>query len=278
MPAPLHEIPSGDTRATLVGFLDSGIGGLTVWREAVRLLPSLSTHYLADNFHCPYGSRPAADVRDIVVEAVDGLLAAGCTAVVLACNTATAAAVATVRRLHPDIPVIGMEPAVKPAAAETRTGVVGVLATGGTLNGRLFHDTSARFAGNVRLVVEDAGDLVPFIERGDTGSGELLVALERHLKPMLDAGADRIVLGCTHFPFLASAIRAMAGPSVVLVDPAPAVARQLARRIGPVPSGSPVVAPRRTFASTGAPIDFAASLRLLPETPARGTSRGMQFG
>ena len=260
MPVPVSETPSGDRRTPLVGFLDSGIGGLTVWREAVRLLPSLSTHYLADNLHCPYGSRPADEVRGLVVDAVDGLLSLGCTAIVLACNTATAAAVATLRRIHPDIPVVGMEPAVKPAAAETRTGVVGVLATGGTLRGRLFHDTSERYAGNVRLVIEDAGDLVPFIERGDTGSDELRVVLGRHLRPILDAGADHIVLGCTHFPFLVSTIRDMAGPSVVLVDPAPAVARQLARRIGSVASGAPA---RRTFAFTGSPIDFAVCLRRL---------------
>ena len=253
-------MPSGDVRTPFVGFLDSGIGGLTVWREAIRLMPALSTHYLADNLHCPYGSRTAADVRRIVVDAVEGLLDIGCTAIVLACNTATAAAVATIRRLHPDIPVVGMEPAVKPAAAESRTGVVGVLATGGTLRGRLFHDTSERYAGNVRLVVEDAGDLVPFIERGDTGSDELRAVLGHHLKPILDAGADRIVLGCTHFPFVASAIRDMAGSAVTLVDPAPAVARQLERRIGPVAPGAPT---RRTFAATGAPIDFAACLRRL---------------
>ena len=255
------ERASGSPRAPFVGFLDSGIGGLTVWREAVRLLPSLSTHYLADNLHCPYGSRPAAELRRIVVDAVDGLLGTGCTAIVLACNTATAAAVATVRRLHPAIPVVGMEPAVKPAAAQTRTGVVGVLATGGTLRGRLFHDTSERYAGNVRLAVQDAGDLVPFIERGDTDSDDLRTALGRHLTPILDAGADCVVLGCTHFPFLIPTIREMAGPSVTLVDPAPAVARQLARRIGPLASGGAPA--RRTFATTGSPVDFAAFLRRL---------------
>ena len=252
--------PSEEARAPFVGFLDSGIGGLTVWREAVRLLPSLSTHYLADNLHCPYGSRSAEDVRAIVVNAVDGLLAQGCTAIVLACNTATAAAVTTLRRLHPNIPVVGMEPAVKPAAGHTRSGVVGVLATSGTLHGHLFRDTSARYAGDVRLVVRDAGDLVPFVERGDLGSDALRTALRRHVDPMLEAGADCIVLGCTHFPFLAGVLRDMVGDAVELIDPAPAVARQLARRIGPVDSGA---APRHTFAATGAPVDFEACLRRL---------------
>ena len=258
VPAPAR--PDDTSRAPFVGFLDSGIGGLTVWREAVRLLPSLSTRYLADNLHCPYGPRPVAEVCAIVLAAADTLLAAGCTALVLACNTATAAAVAPLRRLHPDIPIIGMEPAIKPAASRTRSGVVGVLATNGTLHGNLFRDTSARYANDVRLVVRDAGDLVPFVERGDTDSAALRAALERHVAPMLQAGADTIVLGCTHFPFLARPLRELAGNTVELVDPAPAVARQLARRIGPVSDSAP---PRRDFVATGAPIDFDACLRRL---------------
>ena len=122
VPAPVAELPSGEPRTTLVGFLDSGIGGLTVWREAVRLLPSLSTHYLADNLHCPYGSRPAADVRRIVVDAVDGLLGMGCTAIVLACNTATAAAVANWNTSLSTLPQL-RSPAAASASTRARPSV-----------------------------------------------------------------------------------------------------------------------------------------------------------
>ena len=256
----------------VVGFLDSGVGGLTVWRESVRLLPGLSTVYLADNAHCPYGPRPPAELQRIVEDAVDRLLAAGCGAVVLACNTATAAAVDSLRERHPDLPIIGMEPAVKPAAGLSRSGVVGVLATNATLHGRLFLDTSARYASGVRLIERNAGDLVPFVERGDVDGEDVRATLRRHLEPMLAAGADHIVLGCTHFPFLARAIRDIAGPSVAIVDPAPAVARQLARRLGvgetpdAASDSESSEPPRHRFLSTGAPVDFGRFLALLDGT------------
>ena len=252
----------------VVGFLDSGVGGLTVWRESVRLLPGLPTLYLADNAHCPYGPRPADEVRRLVESAVDGLLGAGCAAIVLACNTATAAAVDALRERLPRVPIIGMEPAVKPAAEHSKSGVVGILATDGTLHGRLFRDTSARYASGVRLIRRNAGDLVGFVERGEVEGPEVRTALRRHLDPMLEAGADHIVLGCTHFPFLARLIRELAGPSVAVVDPAPAVARQLARRLeetfGPQ-DGEMQTIPERRFQSTGECVDFARFLAILDD-------------
>ena len=224
------ERASGSPRAPFVGFLDSGIGGLTVWREAVRLLPSLSTHYLADNLHCPYGSRPAAELRRIVVDAVDGLLGTGCTAIVLACNTATAAAVATVRRLHPAIPVVGMEPAVKPAALRSRTGVVGVLATEGTFQGRLYRETCARFAKKTTVLMCVADDFVALVERGETSGARAEAAVRRRIEPLLAAGADHLVLGCTHFPHLRPLIEKVAAGKAEVIDPSDAVVRQ-ARRL-----------------------------------------------
>ena len=255
----------------VVGFLDSGVGGLTVWRESVRLLSGLPTVYLADNAHCPYGPRPADEVRRLVESAVARLLDAGCAAIVLACNTATAAAVDALRANLPRIPIIGMEPAVKPAAEHSRSGVVGILATDGTLHGRLFQNTSARYASGVRLIRRNAGDLVAFVERGEVEGPAVQAALRRHLEPMLETGADHIVLGCTHFPFLARAIRELAGPAVSIVDPAPAVARQLARRLeetfGPLDATAPT-APSRVFQSTGEKVDFTRFLAILDDAVA----------
>lgn len=238
-----------------VGFLDSGVGGLSVWFEATRLLPGIRTVYFADRAHCPYGPRPPAEVRRWVAEGVERLMAAGCGAIVLACNTATAAAVDFLRASHPAVPFVGMEPAVKPAAARSRTGAIGILATSGTFHGRLYRATSARFAGGVRLVSRDAGDLVPYVERGELDGPALRAALEAHLAPMREAHVDHIVLGCTHFPFLAPVLRRLAGDGVALVNPAPAVARQLARVLGIAPdpaaertSAPPLPAPRELLA------------------------------
>ena len=232
-------------------------------------MPWLRTWYVADNAHCPYGPRPAEEVRRLVGAVADRFLAEGCAAIVLACNTATAAAVEELRACHPEVPVVGMEPAVKPAAARSRTGVIGVLATGGTLHGRLFRGTSARYAAGVRVVASAAGELVGFVERGELDTPALREALRRHVGPMVEAGADQIVLGCTHFPFLAPAIRAVAGEGVSLVDPAPAVARQLARRLGAAASPMGGAGAAHRFESTGGPVDFARYVRWLDEAPGR---------
>lgn len=232
----LSDVPSAGPR---VGFLDSGIGGLSVWWEALRILPGLSTVYFADRSHCPYGPRPQKEVQALVEAGVRRLLDAGCEAVVLACNTATAAAVDALRTALPRVPFIGMEPAVKPAALRSKSGAIGILATSGTFRGRLFLGTSARYAKGVRLVARAADDLVPFVERGELDSPALRTALAAHLAPMREAGADHIVLGCTHFPFLAPVLAELAGPGVELVNPAAAVARQLARVLD-LPAAEPV--------------------------------------
>ncbi len=267
--------PARSPAPPVVGFLDSGVGGLTVWREAVRLLPRLRTVYLADNRNAPYGPRPCRELQDIVLQAANRLFAEGCEALVLACNTATAAAVDELRIRNRDRVIVGMEPAVKPAALRSRTRVVGVLATAGTLQGRLFRETSEQFAEGVRLVVRDAGDLVAFVERGEWEGEKVRAAVERHVGPMRAAGADCIVLGCTHFPFLAETIRECAGPGTTVLDPAPAVARQLARRLNLPPEGSvsgraageveasPSMAERHRFLCTGESIPFPFFLRRL---------------
>lgn len=215
-------------QASPIGFFDSGVGGLSVWSEVVRLLPREGTVYLADNAHCPYGPQPAERVIALSRANTEFLLSKGCKLIVVACNTATAAAIDALRANYP-VPFIGMEPAVKPAALASAKHLVGVLATAGTLHGRLYRETSERFAGNARMVVREVHGWVEAVERGETDTPETLELVRKEVQPLLDAGVDSLVLGCTHFPFLRKAIEAVAGTGVRLYDPAPAVARQAKR-------------------------------------------------
>lgn len=231
-----------------VGFFDSGVGGMSVWREAVRLMPRLDTAYIADTANCPYGGRDTDFIRDRARELASELVAMGCEMVVVACNTATAAAIDCLRSEF-DIPFVGMEPAVKPAALASRSHVVGVLATSGTLHGRLFRATSERVSANTRILVRQVTGWVEAVERGETApEGATLDMVRRDIAPLLDAGADSLVLGCTHFPFLSEAIRKVAGDGVALYDPAPAVARRIRFLLGAEPSSA---APAREFVFTG---------------------------
>lgn len=210
-----------------IGLFDSGIGGLSVRRELVERLPCEDTFYVADQLHVPYGNRSPGELRELCETIADYLLERGCKAVVLACNTASAAALHELRAARPGVPIFGMEPAVKPAASTTRSGVVGVMATPATFQGRLFKATALRYASAHRLVTQVCDGLVEQVEAGrldDTGTDALL---ERCLRPMLDAGADTIVLACTHYSFLMPAIRRITGPGVEVIDPAPAVARHV---------------------------------------------------
>jgi glutamate racemase len=210
-----------------IGIFDSGVGGLSVWREVVRALPHEDTLYFADQAHVPYGPRPEPEIRCFAESITRFLLDLGCKAVVVACNTASAAALKHLRESFPGVPIIGMEPAVKPAAALTRSGVVGILATPATFQGRLFKATAGRHAAGIRLVNQVCDGLADHVERGDPEDPETLRLLDRYLDPVLVAGADVVVLACSHYPFLMEAIRQRCGPSVTVVDPAPAIARHL---------------------------------------------------
>lgn len=219
---------AANTASMPVGVMDSGIGGLTVWKEIVRQLPNEDTLYIADNANCPYGTKSVDEIT-VLADAVAGRLAdAGCKAIVVACNTATAAAIDMLREKYP-VPFIGMEPAVKPAALQSKSGVIGVLATAGTLHGRLFRETSAKFAGGVKTIVREASGWVELVESGDWESEAAYSLVKYHIEPLVAAGADYIVLGCTHFPFLGKLIARAAGPGVMILDPASAVAGQLCR-------------------------------------------------
>ena len=212
-----------------IGIFDSGSGGLSVYREIVKLLPQERYLYFADNAHCPYGEKTAEYIQDRGRAITEILLGMGADIIVVACNTATAAAIATLREEYPDTPFIGMEPAVKPAALGTETGVIGVLATAGTLKGSKYLKTKGRFEDNVRIVEHVGEGFVELVENGILDGPEAFETVRRSLQPLLDAGADRIVLGCTHYPFLKPVIEAIAGPGVQVIDPAPAVARQTVR-------------------------------------------------
>lgn len=214
-----------------IGVFDSGVGGLSVWREIASALPHEDTVYFADQAHVPYGPRPAAQIRAFCESITRWLLGQGCKAVVVACNTASAAALKHLRDTFPGLPVIGMEPAVKPAAALTRAGVVGILATPATFQGRLFQATAGRHASGIRLVNQVCDGLAEQVERGDPEDPRTLALLDRYLGAVLAHGADVVVLACTHYPFLMEAIRRRCGPGVTVIDPAPAIARHLAHTL-----------------------------------------------
>lgn len=215
----------------MIGIFDSGIGGLSVFREIRKVLPEQSYIYFSDNAHCPYGEKTREYIIERARTITRVLLEKGCEIIVVACNTATAAAISTLREEFP-VKFIGMEPAIKPAAQATKTGVVGVLATAGTLKATKYIDTRARWAQNVHIVEHIGQGFVELVEKGITTGQEAESTVRTSLMPLLDAGADMIVLGCTHYPFLADTIKKVAHEAyperkIEIIDPAPAVARHL---------------------------------------------------
>ncbi len=199
-------------------------------KEVAALLPHENVCYVADAAHCPYGPRPAGEVLQLSLDIVNFLLQKkGCKIIVVACNTATAAAIDDLRRMFPHLPFVGMEPAVKPAAQQSRTRSIGILATAGTLQGRLFNETKARYAAGVSLHVTVGTGLVELVEQGREDSPEALALLQQYLQPMLNANVDELVLGCTHYPFLQNTIEKITQGRMVVVNPAPAVAAQTKR-------------------------------------------------
>lgn len=212
-----------------IGVFDSGIGGLSVLHEISQLLPNESLLYVADCGHIPYGEKSPEFIRQRCAVIADFFQRQGAKALVLACNTATVAGVADLRQRYPDWPMVGMEPAVKPAAAATRSGVVGVLATTGTLQSAKFAALLDRFASTVNVITQPCPGLVELIETGDLHSEDLRTLLRGYVEPLLAAGCDTIILGCTHYPFLKPLLSQMLPPSIILIDTGAAVARQLQR-------------------------------------------------
>jgi glutamate racemase len=248
----------------MIGVFDSGVGGLSVWREIARQLPHEDTLYVADQAHVPYGRRSLAEVRAFSEAIVRFLFDAGAQVVVVACNTASAAALHHLRATFPQAPFVGMEPAVKPAAQNTRTGAVGVLATPATFQGELFASLLERFAADVEVVTQICPGLVEAVEAGALDTPQTESLLRRCLQPLLDANVDQLVLGCTHYPFVRPLVERLLGPAVEVIDPAPAVARQT----GMVLAQRGLASPRRrggrhVFCTTGHLGTFVALLERL---------------
>jgi glutamate racemase len=247
----------------MIGLFDSGVGGLSVWRQVAALLPDESAVYFADQAHVPYGSRPMPEIRALSEAITRFLLGLGCQIVVVACNTASAAALTHLRDLFPAVPFVGMEPAVKPAAQGTRVGRVGVMATPATFQGELFASVVERFASGVQLVNQVCPGLVNQVEAGRLDTPDTQTLLQEYLAPMMRAGVDTVVLACTHYPFLAPAIRRIVGPDVQVIDPAPAIARQVKRVMEQRGLLSPGSQPSRVFYTTGDVEAFTGMLRQL---------------
>ena len=216
-------------REAPIAVFDSGVGGVSVLAEIQHLLPNESLLYLGDCGHIPYGEKTPEFIRQRCSVMAGFFREQGAKALVIACNTATVAGVADLRRDFPDWPIVGMEPAVKPAAAATRSGVVGVLATTGTLQSAKFAALLDRFATDVRVITQPCPGLVERIESGDLHSPELRALLKHYVDPLLASGCDTIILGCTHYPFLKPMLKSMIPESISLIDTGAAVARQLQR-------------------------------------------------
>ncbi|QKM63576.1 glutamate racemase [Polynucleobacter antarcticus] len=215
----------------LIGVFDSGVGGLSVLDEALRQLPEHRYIYLADSLHAPYGEKSSEWIAARSLELCHYLVAQGCDAIVIACNTATAQAIAQIRSALPHIPIVGVEPGIKPAAMQSANGVVGVLATEATLKSDKFNALLATLPHHCQFIKQAGAGLVPLIEAGQANSEATLELLAEHLIPIQEAGADTLVLGCTHYPFLRKAIRKLLGDAINLIDTSEAVVRQLKRSL-----------------------------------------------
>ena len=215
----------------LIGVFDSGVGGLSILDEALRQLTDHDYLYFADSANAPYGEKPPEWIAERSLAVCQSLAEAGCQAIVVACNTATAEAIQGIRATLQTIPIIGVEPGIKPAALQSQKGLVGVLATEATLNSDKFNALLATLPGDCRFIKQAGAGLVPLIESGQLNAPETAALLAQHLQPMRTAGIDTLVLGCTHYPFLMPLILNQLGSSVLIVDTSEAVVRQLAKQL-----------------------------------------------
>ena len=218
------------TNARPIAVFDSGVGGISVLKHIHHLLPNEHLLYVADSIHAPYGNKSAAEIQARCFAIADFLIAKDAKALVVACNTATAAAIDQMRAKY-SLPIIGMEPAVKPAAEASRSGIIGVLATTGTLQSAQFAALLESYGRNVEVVTQACVGLVECVERGELSQESTRALVKRYCQPLLDEGADSIVLGCTHYPLLKSLIQEVVGSGVVLIDTGAAVANQLKSRL-----------------------------------------------
>ncbi|AOK17260.1 glutamate racemase [Burkholderia cepacia] len=253
------------TTVAPIGIFDSGLGGLSVLRAVRAQLPDESFIYVADSHHAPYGPRDEAFITERTLAIGEWLAREGAKALVIACNTATARAIAAIRE-HLPMPLVGVEPGIKPAVAASASGVAGVLATQSTLNSPRFQALLDRYGAGRRFICQPGHGLVEAIERGDTNSPALRALLDSYLQPMLDDGADTLVLGCTHYPFFTETIRDLVGDRLTIVDTSDAIARQLTRILDErslrAPAGTRAAPPRFCSTSDGRQLQVLASTLL----------------
>lgn len=208
-----------------IGIFDSGVGGTSIWKEIHTLLPHEHTIYLADSRNAPYGEKSKGQITQLSIKNTEFLLNKGCKMIVVACNTATTNAISILRENY-KVPFIGIEPAIKPAALQSKSRTIGILATKGTLSSSLFHNTSGNHAGGIRIIEQVGTGLVPLIEQGKIDAKETKVLLQKFVEPMLEEGIDYLVLGCTHYPYLIPLLKGMLPENVKIIDSGEAVARQ----------------------------------------------------
>lgn len=214
-----------------IGVFDSGVGGLSVLREVHRALPAEALLYVADSGHAPYGDKTPAYIQARAERIIEFFIDQGTKAVVVACNTVTGLSITHLRERFARLPIVAIEPAVKPAAQTTRSGVVGVLATRQTVASPGLARLVAHHANGTRMLLQACPGWVELVERGELDGPTTEAAVATYVRPLVEQGADTLVLGCTHYPFLAPVIQRVAGPQVQVIDPAPAVARELGRRL-----------------------------------------------
>ncbi len=255
-----------------IGIFDSGVGGLTVANAISLLLPDETIFYIGDTARIPYGNKSKDDIEKFSLEMTKFLLDKNCKAIVIACNTASAYALEAVRNTYPDIPVIAMEPAVKPAIEQSKTGAIGVLATLGTLKSDRYTHLKDKFGQGIQILENPCLGLVDNIEAGKWNDPETILLLETILKPMVVAHVDHIVLGCTHYPIVIPLIANIMGDSVQLVNPAPAIAKQVYRQLAErnllcVDTALKESSPKHTVWATGSTLSFNYLLKeLLPNS------------
>lgn len=208
-----------------IGIFDSGVGGLSIWKEIIELLPLENTIYLADSKNAPYGEKSKEDILQLCKKNTEKLIQLGCKIIVVACNTATTNAIKTLRATY-NIPFIGIEPAIKPAALQTQSKVIGILATRGTLNSSLFAETSKKHMEGINIIETVGKGLVPLIEENRLDSEEMTQLLTSYITPMLSENIDHLVLGCSHYPFLIPQIKKITGNAIIIIDSGAAVAKQ----------------------------------------------------
>lgn len=258
-----------ERQARPLGILDSGVGGLSILQEIRRQLPHEDILYFADSGNCPYGVRPPSEIRELAESAATYLLEQGAKALVIACNTASTAAVAYLRQLWPDIPIVGMVPAVKPAARMTSSGTIGVLATEATGKAPVLLDVIDRFASDVKVLIAAPPGLVEAVEDGRADAPETVAILRQAVEPMLAEGADALVLGCTHFPFLRPALESILQGKMHLIDSGEAVARQTVRVLEAADLLNPQTQPGRLSVFTSGDLEVSrqviAKLLNLPD-------------